>query len=228
VKLTIFGATGGVGRQLLDQAVDGHAVTAVVRNPDELSQPVPFVTADLASVDPARFRRALKGADAVLSALGPRSKSEADKLGFEVNTDERMDGFRWLTVSPPNQPDHELILLEPGPPMMDPETAEQVRELVAKGAIGPGAQLRQLVQHGAVECGQRTRVGRSAFARLRAHWSGRRTHPLRTRLRAWLPTADSSLLKIANGRSYVAASACAARRRSRVSCSGAPAAVSTT
>jgi catechol 2,3-dioxygenase-like lactoylglutathione lyase family enzyme len=62
-----------------------------------------------------------------------------DKLGFEVNTDERMDGFRWLTVSPPNQPDHELILLEPGPPMMDPETAEQMKELVAKGAIGPGA-----------------------------------------------------------------------------------------
>ena len=62
-----------------------------------------------------------------------------DKLGFEVNTDERMDGFRWLTVSPPNQPDHELILLEPGPPMMDPETAERVKELVARGVIGPGA-----------------------------------------------------------------------------------------
>ena len=62
-----------------------------------------------------------------------------DKLGFEVNTDERMDGFRWLTVSPRNQRDHELILLEPGPPMMDPETAEQVKALVAKGAIGPGA-----------------------------------------------------------------------------------------
>jgi catechol 2,3-dioxygenase-like lactoylglutathione lyase family enzyme len=61
------------------------------------------------------------------------------KLGFEVSTDERMDGFRWLTVSPPGQPDHELILLEPGPPMMDPETAERVKELVAKGAIGPGA-----------------------------------------------------------------------------------------
>jgi catechol 2,3-dioxygenase-like lactoylglutathione lyase family enzyme len=61
------------------------------------------------------------------------------KLGFRVNTDERMDDFRWLTVSPPEQPEHELILLEPGPPMMDPETAEQVRQLVAKGAIGPGA-----------------------------------------------------------------------------------------
>jgi catechol 2,3-dioxygenase-like lactoylglutathione lyase family enzyme len=61
------------------------------------------------------------------------------ELGFQINTDERMDDFRWLTVSPPDQPDHELILLEPGPPMMDEETAEQVRALVAKGVIGPGA-----------------------------------------------------------------------------------------
>ena len=39
------------------------------------------------------------------------------KLGFEVNTDATMDGFRWLTVSPPGQPEHELILLVPGPPI---------------------------------------------------------------------------------------------------------------
>ena len=61
------------------------------------------------------------------------------KLGFEVRTDARMDDFRWLTVSPPGQPDHELILLEPGPPMMDEASAEQVRALVAKGVLGPGA-----------------------------------------------------------------------------------------
>lgn len=58
------------------------------------------------------------------------------ELGFTVNTDERTDDFRWLTVSPPGQPDHELILLEPGPPMMDPESAQQVKELVAKGVLG--------------------------------------------------------------------------------------------
>ena len=41
MKLTIFAATGGVGRQLLEQAVDaGHDVTAVVRNPGKLSRPV--------------------------------------------------------------------------------------------------------------------------------------------------------------------------------------------
>jgi catechol 2,3-dioxygenase-like lactoylglutathione lyase family enzyme len=61
-----------------------------------------------------------------------------NKLGFEVRTDARMDDFRWLTVSPPSQPDHQLILLVPGPPMMDEETAEQVKGLIAKGVLGPG------------------------------------------------------------------------------------------
>src|SRR5215216_5413047 len=61
------------------------------------------------------------------------------KLGFEVTTDATMDEFRWVTVSPPGQPEHELILLVPGPPMMDEESAEQVKALVAKGALGPGA-----------------------------------------------------------------------------------------
>ena len=60
------------------------------------------------------------------------------KLGFKVNTDATMGDFRWLTVSPPGQPDHELILLVPGPPMMDEESAEQVKSLVAKGILGPG------------------------------------------------------------------------------------------
>jgi len=62
-----------------------------------------------------------------------------EKLGFQVNTDARMDGFRWLTVSPPTQSDHEIILLEPGPPMMDGESARQVKALVAKGMLGAAA-----------------------------------------------------------------------------------------
>jgi catechol 2,3-dioxygenase-like lactoylglutathione lyase family enzyme len=61
------------------------------------------------------------------------------KLGLEVNTDATMDDFRWLTVSPPERPDHELVLLVPGPPMMDEQSAAQVKELVAKGALGAGA-----------------------------------------------------------------------------------------
>jgi catechol 2,3-dioxygenase-like lactoylglutathione lyase family enzyme len=61
-----------------------------------------------------------------------------EKLGFEVRTDATMDGFRWLTVSPPDQPDLEFILFDPGPPMHDAETAQVILGLVAKGAIGGG------------------------------------------------------------------------------------------
>ena len=61
------------------------------------------------------------------------------KLGFEVNTDAMMDDFRWLTVNAPGRPDHEFVLLVPGPPMMDEESAAQVKALVAKGVLGAGA-----------------------------------------------------------------------------------------
>ncbi|GLW99605.1 VOC family protein [Microtetraspora sp. NBRC 16547] len=58
------------------------------------------------------------------------------KLGLEVNTDADMGFMRWLTVNVPGQPDREILLEKPGPPALDDATAEQVRELVAKGAIG--------------------------------------------------------------------------------------------
>jgi putative NADH-flavin reductase len=78
MKLTIVAATGGIGRHILDQAVAaGHEVTAVVRNPNNLSQPVRAVTADLATPDLAALHAAVDGADAVLSGLGPRSNAEA-------------------------------------------------------------------------------------------------------------------------------------------------------
>ena len=81
MKLTIFAATGGIGRQILEQAVDaGHDVTAVVRHPqklpDELSSQIRVVSADLAAPDPATLASAVQGADGVLSGLGPRSKAE--------------------------------------------------------------------------------------------------------------------------------------------------------
>ena len=79
VKLTIFAATGGIGRQLLEQAVAaGHDVTAVVRNRQSLpSTPARVVIADLAAADPAALQPAVSGADAVLSGLGARTKADA-------------------------------------------------------------------------------------------------------------------------------------------------------
>jgi predicted enzyme related to lactoylglutathione lyase len=58
------------------------------------------------------------------------------KLGLEVNTDADLGVMRWLTVNVPGQPEREVLLEKPGPPMMSEETARQVRELVTKGAMG--------------------------------------------------------------------------------------------
>ena len=78
MKLTIIAATGGAGRELLEQAVvAGHDVTAVVRNPGKLSRPVRTVTVDMAAADPAALELAIAGADAVLSGLGHYADADA-------------------------------------------------------------------------------------------------------------------------------------------------------
>jgi putative NADH-flavin reductase len=81
MRLTIVAATGGIGRQLLEQAVAaGHAVTAVVRDPGKLTpsgNAVRVVQADLATAEPAALQAAVAGADAVLSGLGPRPMAKA-------------------------------------------------------------------------------------------------------------------------------------------------------
>ncbi|MGG7464970.1 VOC family protein [Plantibacter sp. YIM 135347] len=58
------------------------------------------------------------------------------KLGLEVHTDQDLGFMRWLTVSVPGDPSRQILLEKPGPPAMDATTAEQVRELVSKGAMG--------------------------------------------------------------------------------------------
>jgi len=78
MKLTIFAATGGIGRHIVTQALaSGHEVTAVVRNPRDFPANVHAVKADLAHSDISTLAAAIAGADAVISGLGPRSLSEA-------------------------------------------------------------------------------------------------------------------------------------------------------
>jgi len=73
MKLTVMAATGGIGRHLVEQAVAaGHEVTAVARRPRELPPGVHTVAVDLAAPDMAALGAAVRGADAVLSGLGPR------------------------------------------------------------------------------------------------------------------------------------------------------------
>jgi uncharacterized glyoxalase superfamily protein PhnB len=63
-----------------------------------------------------------------------------EKLGMELRVDAtvpEMGNFRWLTVGPPAQPDIAIVLMAiPDPPVMDAETAEEVRTLMGKGFAG--------------------------------------------------------------------------------------------
>ncbi len=62
------------------------------------------------------------------------------KLGFEVRADVTMPelgDFRWLAVGPPGQDDFSVVLMAiPDPPVFEPDTIEQVRTLMGKGAAG--------------------------------------------------------------------------------------------
>jgi catechol 2,3-dioxygenase-like lactoylglutathione lyase family enzyme len=58
------------------------------------------------------------------------------KLGFEVTADFDLGFMRWLTVSVAGNPDHNILLQKPGPPMMTDEVAGQIRDLLTKGALG--------------------------------------------------------------------------------------------
>lgn len=59
-----------------------------------------------------------------------------NKLGLEKAQDFNQGPVRWLTVRVPGDPDTEIYLEKPGPPAHDEATAEQLRELIAKGAVG--------------------------------------------------------------------------------------------
>ncbi|MGW1146068.1 NAD(P)-dependent oxidoreductase [Streptomyces sp. NPDC002454] len=83
MRITVFGATGGVGREIVRQGLAaGHEVTAVVRDPARLTvtaAPGDPGTLEVLGADltaPEQVRAAVAGRDAVLSALGPRDRKD--------------------------------------------------------------------------------------------------------------------------------------------------------
>ena len=77
----------------------------------------------------------------IIVALRVRDQDSALKfytetLGFTVTEDMDLGGMRWLTVTPPAQPELNLLLEKPGPPFVDADSARQMDELVAKGYGG--------------------------------------------------------------------------------------------
>ena len=78
MKLTIVAATGGIGRHLLDQALDGgHVVTAVVRNPSKLHRHVESAAVDLTAPDREALQRAV-------GHVAPAAGEQARVLRAEV------------------------------------------------------------------------------------------------------------------------------------------------
>ncbi|MFF1543619.1 NAD(P)-dependent oxidoreductase [Streptomyces sp. NPDC058291] len=103
MRFTVFGATGGIGREVVRQALDaGHEVTAVVRDPAGLGvtgDGLEVIRADL--TDPEPLRAAVTGRDAVLSGLGARRRKDAGiaaRLTRTVLTALEAEGVRRLLV----------------------------------------------------------------------------------------------------------------------------------
>jgi uncharacterized protein YbjT (DUF2867 family) len=79
MKITVFGATGGIGGHLVRQALDdGHKVTAVVRDRArfDVSHPALEVATVPGLTDPEVLRSALDSSDAVISGVGPRGRKD--------------------------------------------------------------------------------------------------------------------------------------------------------
>lgn len=74
MKIVIFGATGGIGRELVKQALEGgHDVTAFVRDPQRLAVEDARLTVITGDIHiPASVEQAIQGQDAVICALGAR------------------------------------------------------------------------------------------------------------------------------------------------------------
>ena len=95
MKLTVFGATGGVGRHVVSQALDcGDEVTAYVRSPAKLEVSDPRLTV-IAGELTARdsVRRAVSGADAVINALGPSLDRNATGMPLVEGTRNIVDAM---------------------------------------------------------------------------------------------------------------------------------------
>jgi putative NADH-flavin reductase len=85
MKFVVLGATGGIGLEIVRQAIeDGHSVTAFVRSPERLKPFGSRITVKQGDLlNSAELANAISGHDAILSGFGPRvpvSKADADLL----------------------------------------------------------------------------------------------------------------------------------------------------
>ncbi|MFD5876008.1 NAD(P)-dependent oxidoreductase [Streptomyces sp. NPDC060322] len=104
MRLTVFGATGAVGQEIVRQALTaGHEVTAVVRDPSRLPEGLrgTALHAVVPLGDTASVRAAVAGRNAVLSGLGARGRKAGDvaeRLTRQVTGAMEAEGVRRLLV----------------------------------------------------------------------------------------------------------------------------------
>ena len=97
MNVTVFGATGGVGRNVVDALrSNGHTATAYVRNPSKVPSAwgdgVRLVVGELS--DAQAVEQAVAGADAVVSALGPSMDKKATGLPLVAGTQNIVDAMK--------------------------------------------------------------------------------------------------------------------------------------
>ena len=101
MNLVVFGATGGTGRLVVEQALAaGHTVTAFVRSPQKLANTNPNLRVVVgAATDAAAISRALVGADAVISTLGGTGSVIADSTKAIIEASREAGVRRVLVLS---------------------------------------------------------------------------------------------------------------------------------
>lgn len=134
MKLTVFGASGGTGSQVVSQALGaGHDVVAVVRDPARLPvthQSLTVLTADV--MRPADIAEAVAGRDAILSALGHSQRKQERKTASPTLL---ADSARSITTAMRNTGSRRLVIVSASGPFPD-EGDGPVLRYVAKPLLG--------------------------------------------------------------------------------------------
>ncbi len=88
MQVTVFGAAGGTGRHVVDQALAaGHDVTVLVRDPQRLGQVDPRVTVEVGDArDPEAVARAVTGTHGVISTIGGQGMGRSTAITDAVTT----------------------------------------------------------------------------------------------------------------------------------------------
>lgn len=147
MNLTIFGSTGGTGKELVKQALAaGHQVTVYVRNPAKITLTHERLKVVQGNLDePQNIREAIAGADAVLSALGPTSNKPGRPL---------TEGMRHI-VGAMEQQNVERLIVATGAGVADPNDEPQLigrlfglaLRLLSKHVLADSEGMASVIRH---------------------------------------------------------------------------------